>query len=273
MNRWSEEEAAFRLRLALAPKALEKAEGTTEYLTEVHFPEVMNQLAKVFVPTDKVHKATSDFELRTKKPKESWQDYVLGLIKLYKIANPGEIDDAGNRRISRQFILGCHDRELALYLRDKGECEPLELASFAERRDCHEKELDHLMIRSHSQEADPELGLMAFRPPPKKGYQGKPPTMPTVEQIAEKVCSTMGTKLLKGLESRLDKFGQKFDRSKRKPGPWKKKPDGAPKGSPSKTSSPTAKADGDKATQKSENDSGNAGRLPREGEPPRQPGK
>ena len=115
MNQWSEEESAFRLRLSLAPKALELAEGTSEALTEVLYPDVMGALSKIFVPTDKVHKAGTDFELRKKKPKESWQDYALDLIKLYKINNPGEIDIKGERAISRQFIRGCGDKELALY--------------------------------------------------------------------------------------------------------------------------------------------------------------
>ena len=97
-------------------------------MTEVGYPEVIQHLAKIFIPTDKVPKAGTGFELRQKKPKESWQDYVLDLTKLYKTYNPGEITPSGER-----IIRGCGDRELALYLHDQGECPPLELAFFTKK--------------------------------------------------------------------------------------------------------------------------------------------
>ena len=83
-NRWTEEEAAFRLCLALSPRAVELAEGTSECFTEVGYPEVIQHLANIFIPTDKIPKAATKLELWQIKPKESWQDYALDLTKLYQ---------------------------------------------------------------------------------------------------------------------------------------------------------------------------------------------
>ena len=60
---------------------MELAEGTSECFTEVGYPEVIQHLANIFIPTNKT---ATKLELRQIKPKESWQDYALDLTKLYK---------------------------------------------------------------------------------------------------------------------------------------------------------------------------------------------
>ena len=125
------------------------------------------------------------------------------------------------------------------------------------------------------QEADSEMAMLAFKPQAKKPQKKKPQVPPTVEQIAEKVCTTMGTQLLKGLESRLDKIGQKLDRPKRKPGPWRTRrvDDGNPVGAPSQPQAPTPNQGQGQQTKKSDASPGNVERLPSQGKPPRQPEK
>ena len=117
-NDWSEDEAAFNLRMALSPEALELVQSVSEALDTVEYPEVLEYLADIFIPADQISRAASEFEIRYKKPEESGQTFALDLIKLYRKANPGDIDEAGYNGITHRFILGCGDRELALYLRE-----------------------------------------------------------------------------------------------------------------------------------------------------------
>ena len=123
------------------------------------------------------------------------------------------------------------------------------------------------------QEADSEMAMMSFKPQAKKPQKKKPQVPPTVEQIAEKVCTTMGTQLLKGLESRLDQIGQKLSRPRRKPGPWraKKGNDGTSASVPSQPQAPTPNQGQSQLTKKSDASPGNVERLPSQGKPPRQP--
>ena len=75
----------------------------------------------------------------------------------------------------------------------------------------------------------------------------------------------MGTQLIKGFENRLGTLEQKCQKMvepKCKPGPGRKKPDGSPAGTPSKTT------DGGQGTEKLDASSGNTGRLPKDGQPP-----
>ena len=55
-----------------------------------------------------------------------------------------------------------------LYLHDQGECPPLELISFAEKRNCYVKELGYFMMKPDPREADSEMALMSFKPQAKK---------------------------------------------------------------------------------------------------------
>ena len=113
------------------------------------------------------------------------------------------------------------------------------------------------------------VGMMAFKPQQKQQNQYKTPYIPSAKKIAEEVCTTMGTQLVKGFENRLGDLEQrlqKMARAKKKPGPWKKKPDGDKKKPPPKAS---PKSDG--AKQKPDAGSGNVEGLPKDSQPSRQP--
>ena len=56
------------------------------------------------------------------------------------------------------------------------------------------------MRRTHLQEADAGLGLMALKPQQQQN-QYKTPYIPSARRIAEGVCTAVGTQLIKGFEN------------------------------------------------------------------------
>ena len=86
-------------------------------------------------------------------PSESYHDYMLELFKfcnqVYLHKNPL----SWAQRISKRFILGIGDQNLAQYLADQSYSGPMDLVKLAERRQCLLMELENAS-RSNVKVAD-----------------------------------------------------------------------------------------------------------------------
>ena len=135
-NKWDSYTAAQRLKFSLSQKALEMAHNVAQLPPRCTFGHLVGELNPIFGSIYKEGKAATLFDQRNRDPSESYHDYMLELFKLFNKAYPHENPLSRSQRISKRFILGIGDQNLAQYLADQSYSGPMELVKLAERRQC-----------------------------------------------------------------------------------------------------------------------------------------
>ena len=135
-NQWDTFTAAQRLKFSLGQPALEMAHNVAKLPPGCSFGQLVTMLSPIFGSVYKEGRAATLFEQRRRQPEESYQDYMLALFKLFNQAYPEENQVSKFKRISKRFILGLGDADLAQYLADQTYSGPMELVKLAEKRQC-----------------------------------------------------------------------------------------------------------------------------------------
>jgi len=199
-NNWDTYTAAARLKFSLSQKALEMAHNVAQLAPNCTFGQLVNDLSPIFGAVYKEGKAATLFDQRCRKSSESYHDYMLELFKLFNQAYPHENPLSRSQRISKRFILGIGDENLAQYLADQTYSGPMELVKLAERRQCLFMELQSAN-RANAKVADadePDVFPNIPETTPKKAadIDKKSRLHPDdLKAIGESVSQSLGTKL------------------------------------------------------------------------------
>ena len=197
-NQWDSITAAQRLKFSLAQPALERAHNVAKIPTRCSFGQLVGLLAPIFGSVYKEGKAATLFEQRCRQPDESYQDYMLNLFKLFNQAYPDENQVSKLKRISKRFILGIGDQELAQYLADQPYSGPMELVQLAERRQCLFMELNQANKQTGKVADSEEPEAFRVFPDGEKPTWNKNPQRlhpEDLKAIGESVSQSIGSKL------------------------------------------------------------------------------
>ena len=115
------------------------------YLLICLFKILIDRLTLIFKVENQESNAALDFQSRKKETDESFKQFCLGLHKLYRIANPGELYEKDNIAISKKFIFGCGNKNLSEYLWAQPTRVPMELVRLAEHRVAYGREYEVAM--------------------------------------------------------------------------------------------------------------------------------
>ena len=182
-NKWSDPTAAIRMRFAIDPKELETAVHVDPSISHTYvYDDLVLKLAAIFGEAYQEGTAKTEYDGRYKLSTESYQTYMLDLMKLYNQAWPQHNIAVRDESLADKFMYSLSDLEMTKYLKNAGERRPSALVRLAESQRCMEKEmlLRHAMVEK-AKEADAENLYAAY-----KDGAGKPQGRPWYRKDAEK---------------------------------------------------------------------------------------
>ena len=192
LNGWDPITAGQRLKLCLNTEARELAQHVAGLPAIGSLDQIIELLNPVFSSLYEEGRAATQFDLRTKKESESYQDFVLALYKLFNQAFPGEQTASRDARVARRFLLGLGDQELSRYLMDLDSSNPMLLARLAERRKCNNEELEAAAAQNALRGEGEMAGVLSLSKAPGPGVRVHPAA---IKLIGEMVTKTFADKL------------------------------------------------------------------------------
>ena len=224
LNGWDPIIAGQRLKLSLNTEARELAQHVAGLPAIGPLDEIISLLNPVFSNLYGEGRAATEFDLRTKKEGESYQEFVLALYKLFNQAYPGEQMASRDSRVARRFILGLGDLELSKYLIDFDISNPMLLARLAERRKCTNEELEAAAAQKALRGEGEMAGVLAYTKSNDFGVRVHPAA---IKLIGDMVTKTFAEKLAatqekQQLQNQPQKTPQKQQNNNKK-GKWRQK--------------------------------------------------
>ena len=199
INDWQEEYACRRLKLSLAPDAREQMDSFGELPSHLSFHDLVVRLTAIFKIENQESKAALDFQSRKKESNESFKQFCFSLCKLYRLANPGDLDERANIAISKRFIFGCGSKTLSEYLWAQKTRVPMELVRLAEHRMAYSREYEAAMNAAGNPKVA-DADLYAFnkkdtKKPAKDKVLPEPEVKHIAKTVATTVCEELGSRL------------------------------------------------------------------------------